>query len=295
MQIEIYNPTQGEPLPPIKWNYEELKTRLTEALADYKGRIYTEKNINDAKKDRARLNNLAEAIDNRRKEMKARYLAPYKEFESQAKELTALVKEQAAEIDAQVKVYEEARKAEKLEHIKARYTEIMGGIAPLVPYQKIHDKRWLNVTYSMSAIDMEISEKAESIRMALSSIDALGLSDEMTSRIKSVYLKDLNLATALTEKDKIEREQQALAGYEVAKKQQRQIYDVSSDPDAFKKAKPGDVIRFGGAGGEAANQHNVEEQVYTVDFRVFATSEQLGMLKAFLQDNNIKYGRVPNK
>ena len=30
-----------------------------------------------------------------------------------------------------------------------------------------------------------------------------------------------------------------------------------------------------------------------VDFRVWATREQLMRLKAFLKENNIKYGRVP--
>ena len=33
----------------------------------------------------------------------------------------------------------------------------------------------------------------------------------------------------------------------------------------------------------------------TVDFRIHATREQLADLKAFLIDNNIKYGPVPKK
>ena len=118
MQIEIYNPAQGEPLPPVRWNYEELKGQLVAALENYKGRIYTEETISEAKKGRAGRDKLAAAIDTRRKEMKARYLAPYEEFEAQAVELTGLVKQQAAEIDAQVKAFDEARKAEKLEHIR---------------------------------------------------------------------------------------------------------------------------------------------------------------------------------
>lgn len=281
MQIEIYNPAQGEPLPPVKWNYSELKEQLTAALATYKGRIYTEETINEAKKDRAALNRLASAIDDRRKEMKQRYLAPYQTFEEQAKELTALVKEQSAEIDAQIKAFDEARKAEKQEHIKARYAEIMDKLADLVPYYKIHNARWLNVTYSMSTIDMEIAEKAESIREALASIDALGLPDDIAQQVRHTYLDKLDLAAALREKDRIERERQALADYEAAQKAAR----------AAEKEKSAEVPQ-----AEPVKEQRPEQPtLYTLDFRVQATAEQIGMLKAFLHDNGIKYGRVPRE
>lgn len=69
MQIEIYNPEDGQALPPVKWNYDELKQQLTEGLAAYKGRVYTDDTITQAKKDRAALNKLATAIDDKRKDM----------------------------------------------------------------------------------------------------------------------------------------------------------------------------------------------------------------------------------
>lgn len=284
MEIEIYNPSKGELLPPVRWNYEELKKSLTEALENYKGLIYTEDTINQAKKDRAGLNKLADAIDARRKEMKARYLSPYEEFEAQAKELTALVKRQASEIDAQVKAFEDAKKAEKLEHIKAKYTEIMADLVALVPYEKIHNKKWLNVTVKMSSIEAEIVEKAESIRAALASIDALGLPEDMAGRVKSVYLASLDLAAALAEKERIEREQQALADYEAAKMQAA----AKSIMHGVSAAAQIPMEALGYAADEAPD-------LMTVDFRIYATREQLAALKSFLIDNGIKYGRVPTK
>lgn len=279
MQIEIYNPAQGEPLPPVRWNYEELKGQLVAALENYKGRIYTEETISEAKKDRASLNKLASAIDTRRKEMKARYLAPYEEFEAQAVELTSLVRQQAAEIDAQVKVFDEARRAEKQEHIRTMYAAVMGDLAELVPYERLHNPRWLNVTYSMSTIEEEIIEKAEDIRAALASIDGLGLADDMAGRVKHVYLERLDLAAALAEKDRIERERETLAAYEAAKKAEpekpaeRQTEALPPEPTE----KPATAV----------------PAMYTVDFRVWATAEQLNALKAFLVENGVKYGKVP--
>lgn len=281
MQIEIYNPAQGEPLPPVRWNYEELKGQLVAALENYKGRIYTEETISEAKKDRAGLNKLAAAIDTRRKEMKARYLAPYEEFEAQAVELTGLVKQQAAEIDAQVKAFDEARKAEKLEHIRTMYAAVMGDLAALVPYERLHNPRWLNVTYSMSTIEEEIVEKAEDIRAALASIDGLGLADDMAARVKRIYLDRLDLAAALAEKDRIERERQALAAYESAQK---------AEPE-----KPAEQQTVAQPPEPAEKPTTAVPAMYTVDFRVWATAEQLAALKTFLVDNGVKYGKVPAK
>lgn len=281
MQIEIYNPAQGEPLPPVRWNYEELKGQLVAALENYKDRIYTEETISEAKKDRANLNKLAAAIDTRRKEMKARYLAPYEEFEAQAVELTGLVKQQAAEIDAQVKAFDEARKAEKLEHIRTMYAAVMGDLAELVPYERLHNPRWLNVTYSMSTIEEEIVEKAEDIRAALASIDGLGLADDMAARVKHIYLERLDLAAALAEKDRIERERQALAAYEATTK--------------GKPEKPAEQQTVAQPPEPAENPTTAVPAMYTVDFRVWATAEQLAALKTFLVDNGVKYGKVPAK
>ena len=101
MEIQIFNPTQAQPLPEISWNYAELKQQLEAGLANYKGLAYSDDQIGEAKKDRAKLNKLADAIDGKRKEMKALYLRPYEAFEAQAKELVGMVKATVREIDDQ--------------------------------------------------------------------------------------------------------------------------------------------------------------------------------------------------
>lgn len=276
MQLEIYNPSDGQALPRVEWNFADLKQWLGDGLSRYKGRVYDESQIKDAKKDAADLRKLAAAIDGKRKEMKSRYLEPYTEFEAQAKELTGMIDDQVSEITAQITAFDEARKAEKLEHIKFQYGEIMGGLAALVPYEKIHEKRWLNVTVAMTTICTEIADKAESIQAALASIDALGLPGDMTERVKSVYLKKLDLAAALAEKACMEREQQAMKEYQTAQEK------AAEAPQSV----PHEAL------GYAADE---EPELLTVDFRIHATLEQLAALKAFLIESKIKYGPVPHK
>lgn len=296
MQIEIYTPTQAQPLPPVQWNYAEVKQWIEDGLAAYKGRVYTEDMITAAKKDRAALNKLADAIDTKRKEMKALYLQPYEEFEAQAKELTAMVKEQALAIDTQVKAYDEAKKAEKLEKIKAElYAPMIGKLAELVPYERLHDPKWLNVSTSMSAVSEQLGNKIDRIEAGLSSIDKLDLAPDITEQVKGVFLKNYDLAAALAEKERIEKRREELARYEAAKAEVKaaveegpQVYEAS-DPEAFAKAKPGDVIQFGGPGCVPAIS---PAPLHTVIFKVEATAEQLSALKNFLKSNNIKYGRA---
>lgn len=283
MQLEIYSPAEGQPLTPVSWNFPELKRWLEDGLAAYKGRIYDESMIREAKKDVANLRKLAAAIDSKRKDMKARYLEPYAAFEAQAKELTGMIDTQVAEIAAQINAFDEARKAEKLEHIKLLYKEIMGDLAELVSYEKIHNKRWLNATATMSAIEGDIIEKAESIRAALASIDALGLPDDMAGQVKAVYLDKLDLAAALAEKERIEHKQKALAEYEARKRQEAQC---KADERPAPQEAPREALGY--AEDEAPD-------LITVDFRIRATREQLADLKAFLVGRGIKYSPVPIK
>ena len=69
MEIQILTPTQAQPLPPIQWNYQEVKQWISDGLTRYKGVVYTESQIAEAKKDRAQLNKLVQAIEVKRREM----------------------------------------------------------------------------------------------------------------------------------------------------------------------------------------------------------------------------------
>ena len=78
--------------------------------AKWTGTDIADNQIAQAKKDRATLNKLADAIDSKRKEMKRIYLLPYSDFEAQAKELTNMVKKQADAIASQIKAYDDFRR-----------------------------------------------------------------------------------------------------------------------------------------------------------------------------------------
>lgn len=296
MQIEITSPVQGQALPPVEWNFSEVKAWVENGLKKYENIVYTEDTMTQAKKDRAELNKLSKALNDKRLEMKKKYLEPYEEFERQCKELTGMIDKQSAEIDAQVKEFENELKEQKLNEIKAIYEECVGELKDLIPYERIHDKKWLNKTVTLPKIKDAIETVLSRTKTAFTAIDAMGLDEKDTNRCKGVYVRTFDLADAIAEKDKIEAENRKLAEYEARK---AAASEATADKTENKPAEPEKVTfavtAFPNQESPAEQESEPTDKPIQLDFRVWATAQQLNMLKAFLVNNGIKYGRVPEK
>ena len=119
MELKIYNPQEEGFLKEIDWNYEELKTEIQGKANDYMNLVYTADQVKDDKKKiRANLNKFVEALESKRKEIKKQITEPYSAFEKQEKELVGIVNKAIANIDTQIKGYEEATRQEKLRKVQ---------------------------------------------------------------------------------------------------------------------------------------------------------------------------------
>lgn len=293
MELVVFSPTQAQPLPPVEWNYPELKKWIEDGLAKYKGVVYDETQIAEAKRDRASLRKLAEVIDSKRREMKTLYLQPYMEFEAQAKELVAMIKQQADEIDAQVKAYDDFRKQEKLEKIKAElYTPMIDGLGDLVPYEKLHESRWLNVSCSVSTIGTEMAQKIERIISGLEAIDKLDLDDALTEQTKAIFLKDFDLAAAIKETERILEQRAALEKLRADAEARKAAATEKPSAPKYTPAEPSTSVVEHPAADVGQSAIHTEDPIQ-LDFRVWVTKQQMAALREFLQTNRIKYGRVP--
>ena len=283
MQIEIYKPHEGDNVQAVEWNYSELKQWLTDGLALYKGRVYDDSQMTEAKKNAAELRKLAAAIDGKRKDMKKKFLAPYEEFEAQAKELVGLIDQQVDEIAAQIKAHDDEAKARKLEQIKALYAEVFGDLAELIPFAKIENPKWLNVTYRMAQVETDLRAKAGAAHAALSSIKALSLDPELDSQVKHTYLETLDLSRALAAKARIEDERAKLAEYE--RRRQEQAAQTASEER---------VAAYSAAtlAQDAAPAVEAAQTRYTVRFWARGTEAQIRGLKQYIKGNGIEYGPV---
>lgn len=339
MEFRLINPTEDGFLRRIQWNKEELEAAVRAKIAGYENVVYTEENIKAAKNDRAELNKLIKAIEERRKQVKNIINEPYAVFEAELKEITALINEPVALIDQQVKAFEEKQKKEKKAAIKATYDENIGDLTEVLPFEKIFDSRYLNQTYKLATAQKEIADKIDTVKTDLETIDSLDSKYKLNA--KDVYIKTLDLSKALADlEEKLEADKRRKAEEEAERKRQEEIRKQKEAEEQAKReaeeaerkaaeakkaqeaaaeveqtepqSEMGKVIEsieksaFAQAvAGEtqaapaaqvvdpfAPKEEPEQEKKYRVRFFADGTKEQLGKLIAFMNENNIKYGKI---
>lgn len=223
MEFRLINPTEDNFLRVIKWNKEELETAVRQKMANYDNTVYTEDNIKQAKADRAELNKLTKAIEERRKMVKKIINEPYDIFEGELKNILALIQKPVAIIDKQVKLFEEKQKDEKKKNIQNYYDEIIGDLDGVLAFERVFDNRYLNQTYKLAAAKDDVKAKVEKVRTDLETIDSLESKFKLNT--KDVYIKTLDLSRALAEnkrlselEEKLEAEKKRKAEEEVKRK-----------------------------------------------------------------------------
>lgn len=211
-------------LPPeIEFNFEELKKELTDGLQKYQGLVVTEDGIKDAKADRAKLNALYKAIDDKRKEIKKECMKPYDAFEKKAKVLLDMISGTAGAIDTQIKEFDNAKREEKRKEIETFFCENVGDLKDLLPFNRIYNDRWMNATYKMDDIKSEISGAIKAVSNDLKVIT--DLKTEFELQIKDVYLRTLKLTEALAEKTRLEQRKKQMEEYELSEDRRKRIIE----------------------------------------------------------------------
>lgn len=155
----------------IEANFEELKAELSAKVGFYETLVYTDKQIKEAKNDKASLNKLKTAIDTERKRVKAEYMKPYEEFEAKIKEVTALVDKPIAMIDKQIKAAEEERKANKRVEIGSYFVTL--DRPEWLKLERIFNEKWLNATYKMNEIQEELDMQVTIINNNVTTLQSL--------------------------------------------------------------------------------------------------------------------------
>lgn len=271
MELKIYNPHEDGFIKAIEWNYEELKAELSQKLEEYKGLVYTEDQIKEAKADRAKLNALATAIDDKRKQIKKQCLQPYEQFEAQIKDLLAVIKEPVALIDSQIKGYEEEKKQKKLEEVKALFEKLKdaaGEELEFVGFEQIFEDKFLNASLSLKMVETVISNKFNSIKCNLKTIADL---KEYSFEATEVYKETLNLNEAL---------EKARYMVEIAKKK--------AEADAADGKEGAEVSED----TTAAAKEGTEGKRAWVRFEAYLTGTEARALGAWFKLKNIKIRRI---
>lgn len=264
----------------IGFNFEELKSELTERLHHYNTLVVTEDAIKEAKADLAKLRKLKEAIETRRKEVKQQCMAPYNAFEAQVKELTALIDAPVAAINGQVKAFEEHEKQKKYEEIVAAYDELApDSIKEIVPLNRILDPKWLNKGTTMKSIRENMETICKRANIDMSYIESTVPYEYLTA-VRAKYIETLDLDAALDHRDRLVAAEQAFQQREA----ERSLYQapVQEKPPVAAQ-EPAE---------EPAPMPQSQEKLYALRLEFHLTMDQANKLKKFLSHNQISYIKI---
>lgn len=176
----------------IEFNFAELKQEITEKTEVYVGMVYTEDQIKNAKKDVAMLRKFTKALSDERIRVKKEILKPYEDFEEKVKELSGIVDKAIANIDSQIKIFDQIKQDEKKMHIEEMMANML--FPEFVTLEQVWNPKWLNATCSMNAIEAELLEKKNEI---IRNCQTLATLPNYSHEALHFYQKTLDMAEAL--------------------------------------------------------------------------------------------------
>lgn len=95
--------------------------------------------------------------------MKLEYNKPLAAFEKRCKEITSIIDGASDGIKAQLDEAEERRRAGARVALEAHYREFAELLAPVVPYERLHDDKWLNKSFGEVKAKKALEDKVSAV------------------------------------------------------------------------------------------------------------------------------------
>ena len=175
-------------------NFQELREELSGVLNRYEHLVYTDGMLADAKADKKELTRLRRELDDRRKEVKRAYLAPYNAFEGQVKELLAMIDAPLEEIKGFIASMEEQEKVTRRQEIEAYFHRESGPLGDLAEQvlasPAFLEDKWLNKSTSAKTWRTAVDEKIAAAARDLGSIQATA--GQHSGALTARYLETLD-------------------------------------------------------------------------------------------------------
>lgn len=271
----------------LTFNYEELKQELTEKVNEYKTLIYSDEQIKEAKADRASLNKLKTALNDERIRREKEYMQPFNEFKSKVAEIIKIIDEPIALIDAQVKEFEDKKKADKLESVKKLWeeTEKPEGLT----FDKVFDEKMLNASYNMAHVKQKF---ADEIKRFERDLEALANLPEFGFEATEVYKTTLDINKAISEAQNMARIAKAKAEQEKAKAEAEAKKAEYEATQAAKLAEQMAVEEQATVPKTEQVEPHPQQNKNWVRLAAFMTRDEAYELKKFFDDREIEFKAI---
>ena len=177
----------------IETNLTELEKIVDESLEKYRGLVFTDDQIGEAKKTRFDLNALKKTANDWRIRKEKEFNEPFVQVKAQVRRICDNIDQVNGEIDKQIKTFEEAQREEKRAAIEAWWSE---NGKKTVPLEKVWDERYLNKTFTEKQWQADLTTKRERITAELAQITQMGEPEKVDFLITN-YMQTLDVSAAL--------------------------------------------------------------------------------------------------
>lgn len=283
MQAEVIDDERLEvtyvPVP-IRANFETLEARVRAMVADYEGATYdltSEDAIKQAKRDRTYLNGIVREIDERRKAVKREYTKPLSTFEGECKRIIGIAKDASDNIKAQLDAAEDARRKRAYNGLAAYYAQIADLLAPVVPYERIHEDAWLLKSFGEVKAKNALEEKVGKLANDWETLKSMKLSMAHYETAERELFRTLDLGAAISAAAREDAEDRRIAEMKAAMEQPAPEPEQAPEPSSV----PGDAA-------PAPAEPPQKEPRYGWTFRLLsATVEEANAVRLFCHENGI--------
>lgn len=285
MQAEVLDDERLEvtyaPVP-IRANFETLEARVRAMVADYEGATYdltSEDAIKQAKRDRTYLNGIVREIDERRKAGKREYTKPLSAFEGECKRIIGIAKDASDGIKAQLDAAEDARRKRAYNGLASYYAQIADLLAPVVPYERIHEDAWLLKSFGEVKAKNALEDKVGKLAADWDTLKAMKPSMPHYETAERELFRTLDLGAAISAAAREDAEDRRIAEMKAAMEQPAP--EPEQAPQPVPEQGPGD-------GPSAPMETPEKEPRYGWTFRLIsATVEEANAVRLFCHENGI--------
>lgn len=287
----------------IEDNLDAVEQSIKEKAREYAAVVVTEDTVKDGKKLLADIRKEKKALDDERKEIKSRWMAPYEEFEKRAKRIIGLYDEPVRIINTQLVEFDEERRAVKRQEIQKTYDLVKGELAEWLPLERIYNAKWENATYSAKKVREDMELLFGQLEVSISTIKSMG--SEFEEDALRTLKETGSLQDAIAEINELKRQKErfmerarAEAEREQRERELAALENVKEEPEVQGKER-GEAIPSELETGRDGVQDSPQEgsampdalfaleRTLTVMVKVGENS--LAMLKGFLEESGLGY------
>lgn len=234
----------------IQANFDSLESFMDTTIAQYNGWEPSAENKDDLESIKAvkkEFKGIIDGIETRRKEVNRAYTPPLDAFNARCKAI----------VDKGKKFYEKLRdvereaddyyKSEKKNELREHYEAFAGMLLDVVPYEKIHDDRWLLKGTNIQTAKAEIEDIVQKIAGDREAIKDMHL--EFENDALTVFYQTLNFGEAIKYARKLEEDKRKVEEMEaeLARQSAQPIPEedtYTGGADAYNAEAPEDYVPY---------------------------------------------------